>query len=83
MHHVREQRLVHFFHRRPIRTVHILHIQIVALVSPALVEDLFEFVARVDEGTQYHIQMARASGRRCLVRVDEIQPALRTARAIQ
>ena len=42
---VRQQLAVHLLHLRPVGAVHVRHVEIVALVAPAFVEDLLELLA--------------------------------------
>src|SRR5882724_448521 len=58
MHHVRKHLAVHLFHLRPIRAVHIRHVEIVAFVAPAFVEDLFELFPWVEIHPQRSVQTA-------------------------
>src|SRR5436853_6581343 len=56
MHHVRQYRSIHLFVLGPIGAVQIRHVEIVTLVAPTLVEDLFEFLFRIEIRAQREIQ---------------------------
>ena len=73
MHHVRQQLPVHLFHLWPIRAVHVWHVEIVALVAPAFVEDLFELFLRFEIHAQGEVQTSRAWLWRRAISIDEKQ----------
>src|SRR5258706_1652882 len=56
MHYVRQHRSVHLFVLRPVRAVQGGHIEIITLVAPALVKDLFEFFFRFEIHAQIDVQ---------------------------
>ena len=62
--HVRQQLAVHLFHLRPIGAVHVRHVEVIALVAPALVEDLFELFFRIEVHAQRHVEPPLARLRR-------------------
>ena len=70
MHHVRQHRSIHLFVFDPIGTVQVRHIEIIALVAPTLVEDLFEFFFRVEIHAQREIQTPLARLWRSSIRID-------------
>ena len=61
---VRQHGAVHLLHARPVRAVHVRHIQVVALQAPALVEDLRELRLRIEMHPQRHVEAAVAGRRR-------------------
>src|SRR5262245_28244210 len=54
--HVRQQLAVHLFHPWPIGAVHVRHVEVIALVAPALVKDLFELFFRIEIHAQRHVE---------------------------
>src|SRR5665213_4463261 len=56
VHHVRKQLTVHLLHLRPVCPLHVLQVQIVALIPPSLIEYLLEFRFRVDEHPQVRLE---------------------------
>src|SRR6266480_4622859 len=58
MHYVRQHRSVHLFVFRPIGAVHVRDVEIVALVAPAFVEDLFEFFFRIEVHAKVYVDSA-------------------------
>src|SRR5665213_2133029 len=70
MHNIWKQLTVHLLHLRPVRSLHVLQIQIVALIPPAFIEDLLEFSLRVDEHSQVSLELPLSCGwchrRRCI-----------------
>src|SRR6185369_5779775 len=73
MHHVRQQLPIHLLHLRPISAVHVWHVEIVALIAPAFIEDLFELFFRVEIHAQRNVQTTGASLRRSAIGIDEEQ----------
>src|SRR6185369_3882344 len=73
MHHVRQQLPVHLTHLRPVSAVHVRHVEIVALVAPAFVEDLFELFSRLEIHAQRIVQTSGAGLRRRSISVDKEQ----------
>src|ERR1041385_8940966 len=73
MHHVRQQLAVHLAHLGPVSAVHVRHVEIVALVAPAFVEDLFELFLRLEIHAQRVVQTSGAGLRRRSIRIDEVQ----------
>src|SRR5438552_4001006 len=71
MHHVRQHRAIHLLVCDPIGAVQVRHIQIVALITPTLVEDLFEFFFRIEIHAQSEIQTPLARLRRSSIRIDD------------
>ena len=63
MPHVRQQRAVHLLHRRPVGAVHVRHVEVVALVAPALVEDLPELRLRIEVHAERHVRAGRCPRR--------------------
>src|SRR5262249_56475564 len=64
---VRQQLSVHLLVSGPVRAVHIRHIQIVTLVAPSLVEDLFELLPWLQVHPQRDIHSSLTSGRRIAI----------------
>ena len=62
---------VHLLHLRPVAAVLVRYVEVVALVAPALVEDLLELLARVEIHPQADVEASLARLRRVAVRVDE------------
>ena len=60
MHYVRQHRPVHFFVFGPVRAVHVGHVEIVTLLAPAFVENLFEFFFRVEIHPQVEVDSTLA-----------------------
>src|SRR5436853_14093 len=60
MHYVRQHRSVHLFVLRPVRAVQVWHIEIIALVAPAFVEDLFEFFLGIEIHAKINVEPAGA-----------------------
>src|SRR5262249_57783209 len=54
--HIRQQLAVHLFHLRPICAMHVRHVEVIALVAPTLVEDLFELFFRIEVHAQRHAE---------------------------
>src|SRR5229473_1015807 len=71
MHHVRQHRAVHLLVFRPVGPVHVWHIEIVALVAPAFVEDLFELFFWIEVHPQTEVQPAGARLRRCSICIND------------
>jgi hypothetical protein len=69
--HVRQQLAVHLFHLRPIGAVHVRHVEIIALVAPTLVEDLFELFFRIEVHAQRHAEPPLALLRRLTIGVHQ------------
>ncbi len=72
---VRQQRAVHLLHLRPVGAVHVRHVQIVALVAPALIEDLLELFLRIQIHPQRHVEPAGPACGRRAIGIDEEQVA--------
>src|SRR5690349_21756267 len=73
MHHVGQQLPVHLLHFGPIGAVHVWHVEIVAFIAPAFVEDLRELRFRIEIHPQRNVQTARARLRWCAIRIDDEQ----------
>src|SRR5262249_19588834 len=73
MHYERQHLSVHLSHPGPIRTVHVWHIQIIALITPTLVEDLFELFLRIEIHAQIKIQSTRTWCWWCATRINKIK----------
>src|ERR1041385_7957117 len=73
MHHVRQQLTVHLAHLWPVGAVHVRHVEIVALVAPAFVEDLFELFLWFEIHAQRVVQTSGAGLRRRSIGIDEEQ----------
>src|SRR6185312_518545 len=73
VHRIRQQLPVHLSHLRPIGAVHVLHVEIVALVAPAFVEDLFELFLRLEIHAQSEVQTTCAWLWSCAIGIDEEQ----------
>src|SRR5262249_62275034 len=69
--HVGQQRVVPLAVLLPVGPVRVRHVQVVALVAPALGEDLFVLLLRLEVHPQRRVQAARALLRRIAIRVDE------------
>src|SRR5215468_3674299 len=72
--HVRQQLAVHLFHLRPIGSVHIRHVEIIALVAPAFIEDLFELFFRIEVHAQRHVEPPLSRLRRLAIGVHQEEP---------
>ena len=70
---VRQQLAVHLLHLRPVAAVRVRHVEIVALVAPAFVEDLLELRLRLQVHPQRRVETSLAGLRRIAIRVDEEQ----------
>ena len=81
--HMRQQRLVHSLHGRPVRTVRIRHVQVVALIPPPFVEDLTELLTRIDVGAQHRREATGAGRRHRAVGIHQVERPLRPTGAIQ
>src|SRR5947209_14438104 len=73
MHDVRQHCSVHFLVFLPIGAVQVRHIEIVALIAPTFVEDLFEFFFGIEVHAESEIDASRAGLRRIAIRVDDEQ----------
>ena len=73
MHNVRQHRSIHLFVFDPISAVQVRHVEIVTLIAPTLVEDLFEFFFRIEIHAQSEIQTPLARLRRSSIRIDDEQ----------
>src|SRR6266568_6542825 len=73
MHHVRQHCSIHLFVFDPISAVQVRHVEIVTLVAPTFVEDLFEFFFRIEIHAQSEIQTPLARLRRSSIRIDDEQ----------
>src|SRR4030095_12736811 len=73
MHHVGQQLPVHFFHLRPVGSMHVRHVEIIALIAPALVEDLFEFLPGLEIHTQRNIETPLSCLRRIAISINKKQ----------
>src|SRR5262249_57075022 len=62
--HIRQQLAIHLLHLRPIGAVHVRNVEIIALVAPSLIEDLFELLFRIEVHAQRHVEspLARLRG---------------------
>src|SRR6267143_3477047 len=69
--HEGQQLAVHFFHLWPVRTVHIRHIKIVALVAPSFIEDLLELFFRIEIHAQTGIQTTLSRLRRQSIGIND------------
>src|SRR5712692_3678917 len=70
MHYVGQHRSVHLFVFRPIGAVHVRHVEIIALVAPAFIEDLFELLFRIEIHAQVNIKSARTRRWRRSIRIN-------------
>src|SRR6476620_8716751 len=70
--HVKQHLTVHLSHARPITSVHVLHVKVVALVAPTFVEDLFEFFFWIEVHPQRKVQTSLAL-LRWAIRIDQEQ----------
>src|SRR5437764_9855143 len=73
MHDVRQHRAVHLLVFVPVCAVQVRHIEIVALIAPTFVEDLFEFFFGIEVHAQSEIDASRAGLWRIAIRVDDEQ----------
>src|SRR6266571_2525219 len=71
MHNVRQHCSIHLFVFDPISAVQVRHVEIVTLVAPTFVEDLFEFFFRIEIHAQSEIQTPLARLRRSSIRIDD------------
>ena len=62
--HVRQELAVHLLHLRPVGAVRVRHVEVVALVAPALVEDLLELFLRLEIHPQRRVEASLAGLRR-------------------
>ena len=71
MHGVRQKLAVDFFHAGPVGSMHVGDVEIVALIAPAFVEDLFELLFRLQVHAQRCVEPARSRGRDHAIGVDQ------------
>src|SRR5215831_9266608 len=69
--HVWQQLAVHLSHLRPIGAVHVRHVEIVTLVPPTLIEDLFELFLRLEVHAQPDVEAALSRLRRISISVND------------
>lgn len=81
--HVSEQRLVHPFHGGPVAALHVLHIEIVALIAPPFIEDLSELRPWIHEHAKRGIHPPRAGLRYRAIRVHQMQRPVGPRRPIE
>src|SRR5262245_12753890 len=72
MHNVGQKLAVHFFHLGPVGAVQVWYVEIVALIAPAFVEDLFELRFRLKVHAQSIVQ-STLSRLGCAIGIDEKQ----------
>src|SRR5882724_5104929 len=58
MHHVRQHRSIHLSVFRPIGAMQIWDIEVVALIAPTFIKDLFEFLFRIKIHPQVYVEPA-------------------------
>ena len=68
-----EKRAVHLAVLCPISSVHVWYVEIIALVTPAFVEDLFELGLRIEIHPETEIQFPLTGLRRIFVCVNQIE----------
>src|SRR5262245_23884138 len=68
---VRQQLAVHLLHFWPIGAVHVRHVEIIALVAPSFIEDLFEFLFRIEVHAQRYVKPPLARLRRLPIGIDK------------
>src|SRR5207244_702833 len=73
MHDVRQHCSVYFLVFVPVRAVQVRHIEIVALIAPTFVEDLFEFFFGIEVHAQGEVHAPGSGLRRISIRVDDEQ----------
>ena len=73
MHDVRQHRSVHLLVFVPVRAVQVRNIEIVALIAPTFVEDLFEFFFGIEVHAQSEIDASAAGLGRIAISVDDEQ----------
>src|SRR5437588_10580910 len=71
MHDVWQHCAVHLFVFRPIRAMHVRHVEIVALIAPAFVENLFELFFGIEIHPQSKANAAGIRLRRSSIRIDD------------
>ncbi len=70
--HEREELSVHLLHLRPVAAVEVRHVEVVALVAPAFVENLLVLFARVEIHAQADVEASLPCLRRSIaVRIDQ------------
>src|SRR4051812_4160674 len=80
--HVRQELAVHFFHPRPVGTVRILNVEVVALIAPPLVEDLLELLLRLEIHPEGGIDASLTRlRRRCRIHEEQVDRWYRTGRS--
>src|SRR5687767_7759449 len=71
--HIRQQRAVHLLHLRPVAAVRVGHVQVVALMPPAFVEDLLELFSGFEIHAERRVEAALVRLRSVPVGVDQEQ----------
>ena len=71
---VGQQLAVHLLVLRPVGAVHVRHVEVVALIAPALVEDLLELLLRIEIHAQCRVHASLSRRGRIAIGVDEEQP---------